>query len=170
MSSNELLFTNDLLESRIFTFRGEQVMVDRDLADLYEVEVKRLKEQVKRNSERFRNGYMFQLSDFETGELVANCDRFRLLKHSSVNPTVFTEQGVAMLSAVLRSQTAIQVSIQIINAFIQMRKIIGSHQQLMLLSEDFTKHKIETNQKFEQVFHVLEAPDLINKQGIFFDG
>lgn len=170
MSKNDLNISPSSIENRIFTFQGEQVMLDRDLAEMYEVQVKRLNEQVKRNMERFPESFRFQLSDEEKEQLVANCDRFKALKHSSVNPFVFTEQGVAMLSAVLRSPIAIQVSIQIINAFVQMRKTIGNHHQLIQLSEDFTKHKLETNQKFEQVFKALEKPDLINKQGIFFDG
>lgn len=90
-----------LIESRILTIRGRQVMVDRDLAELYQVDTKRLNEQVKRNSERFPEKFRFQLDDQEKTELVAICDRFKTLRHSSVNPFVFTEQGVAMLSAVL---------------------------------------------------------------------
>jgi hypothetical protein len=101
------LVSTKIIESRIFTFQGKQVMVDRDLAELYEVEVKRLNEQVKRNSSRFPEQFRFQLSDTEKNELVANCDRFDMLKHSSSNPYVFTEQGVAMLSAVLRSEKAL---------------------------------------------------------------
>ncbi|MFH6602157.1 ORF6N domain-containing protein [Maribacter algicola] len=159
-----------LIENRIFTFRGEQVMLDSDLAEMYEVEVKRLNEQVKRNIERFPKEFRFQLSNNEKNELVANCDRFKKLKHSSNNPYAFTEQGVSMLSAVLRSKVAIQVSIQIMNAFVQMRKTIGNHQQLLQLSSDFTQHKLETNQKFEQVFKALEAPSIKDKQGIFFNG
>lgn len=170
MSGKELNTANNTIANRIFSFRGEQVMIDRDLAELYQVEVKRLNEQIKRNTERFPESFRFQLSDTETKELVANCDRFQTLKYSSVNPFVFTEQGVAMLSAVLRSQIAIEVSIQIINAFVQMRKVIGNNQQLFQLSEQFIKHKLETNQKFEQVFKALETPEMLNKQGVFFDG
>ena len=101
-----------LIENRIFTFRGEQLMVDRDLTELYQVEVKRLNEQVKRNLERFPGTFRFQLTDIEKNELVANCDRFKSLKHSSVNPYAFTEQGVAMLSAVLRRRVAVVQSIK----------------------------------------------------------
>jgi hypothetical protein len=115
------------VQNQIFTIRGIQVMVDRDLAELYNVPVKRLNEQVKRNNNRFPDEFMFQLNDYEKFELVANCDRFKLLKHSSVNPYVFTEQGVSMLSAVLRSDTAVQVSIAIMNAFVEMRKFISSN-------------------------------------------
>ncbi len=112
------------IQSMIFSIRGVQVMIDRDLADVYGVENKRLNEQVKRNIERFPEAFRFQLSDSEKAELVANCDRFDSLKHASTNPYAFTEQGVSMLSAVLRSETAIKVSIQIIKAFVETRRFI----------------------------------------------
>lgn len=159
-----------LIENRIFTIRGEQVMLDSDLAEMYQVETKVLNQAVKRNINRFPEAFRFRLVENETNELVTNCDRFEKLKYSSLNPYAFTEQGVAMLSSVLRSETAVKVSIAIINAFVQMRKTIGNHQQLLQLSSDFTRHKLETDQKFEQVFKALEAPSIKDKQGIFFDG
>jgi ORF6N domain len=109
MSKNQLMISN--IENRIFTIRGIPVMIDKDLAEMYQVQVKRLNEQVKRNINRFPNQFRFELTNGEKNELVANCDRFKNLKHSSVNPFAFTEQGVAMLSAVLKSDIAIQVSI-----------------------------------------------------------
>lgn len=127
----EKLATTQIIENNIFIFRGNPVMVDRDLSELYQVEVKRLNEQVKRNIERFPSHFRFQLTDAETNELVANCDRFEKLKHSSSNPYVFTEQGVAMLSAVLRSDIAIAVSIQIITAFVEMRKVLTNNAGLL---------------------------------------
>jgi hypothetical protein len=169
MSDNNEI-TPVFIENRIFAFRNEQVMIDADLAEMYGVEVKRLNEQVKRNIDRFPKEFRFQLSENENIELVANCDRFENLKHSSVNPYAFTEQGVSMLSAVLRSETAVKVSIAIINAFVQMRKTIGNHQQLLQLSSDFTKHKLDTDEKFQQVFKALQGPEIEKKQGIFFDG
>ena len=90
------------LEQRIFVIRDQQVMVDRDLAELYGVAPKRLGEQVKRNIERFPEAFRFQLTVTEKNELVANCDRFESLKHSAVNPYAFTEQGVAMLSVIFK--------------------------------------------------------------------
>ena len=106
------------IEAFILTIRGEQVLLDRDLAMLYNVETKRLNEQVKRNIERFPSRFRFQLSKEELNELVANCDRFDTLKHSTSCPYVFTEQGVAMLSTVLRSKTAVETSIKIMDAFV----------------------------------------------------
>ena len=92
---NEIIKTEDI-QNRIFTIRNVQVMMDRDLAELYNVSTKRLNEQVKRNIKRFPDIFRFQLLDLEKAELVANCDRFKNLKHSTVNPYAFTEQGVAM--------------------------------------------------------------------------
>ncbi len=167
------------IEHKIFTLRGEQVMIDFHLAELYQVETKRLNEQVKRNSRRFPTSFMFQLSENEWEYLqsqFATADNADFLRSQIATakrrtlPFAFTEQGVSMLSAVLNSDIAIDISIQIMNAFVQMRKTIGNHQQLLQLSEDFTKLKIETNQKFEQVFKALEAPDLVKNQGVFFDG
>lgn len=162
--------SNDLqLENRIFNIRNKQVMIDRDLAELYQVVVKRLNEQVKRNIERFPPNFRFQLNDSETLELVAKCDRLKSLKHSSSNPFVFTEQGVAMLSAVLKSKTAIQISIEIMTGFIELRKEIPNlgtlhhriaHLELKIKDSDF---------KFEKVFKALEG-NKIPTQGVFFEG
>ncbi len=105
-------------------------MVDSDLAVLYEVQTKRLKEQVKRNISRFPGDFMFELNDIETLQLVANCDRLQSLKHSSVHPMVFTEQGVSMLSSVLRSEKAIQINIEIMRAFARYRAIIAETNEL----------------------------------------
>src|SRR5690554_156751 len=100
--SKELTLSQQYIENRIFTVRGKQVMFDRDLAEMYQVEVKRLNEQVKRNINRFPETFRFQLNTQEKDELVANCDQFESLKHSSVNPYAFTEQGVAMLSVIFK--------------------------------------------------------------------
>src|SRR5690554_2484060 len=103
-------------------------------------------------------------------ELVTNCDRFESLKHSSVNPYAFTEQGVAMLSAVLRSDVAVKVSIQIINTFVEMRKLIANHSGLLQRMDSIERKQLQTDQKFEKVFKALENKDIIPTQGVFFDG
>jgi hypothetical protein len=130
-------------EAMIFTFRGRKVMVDTDLALLYEVPTKRLKEQVKRNSSRFPDDFMFELTTIEKNELVANCDRLNSLKHSNVNPLVFTEQGVAMLSSVLHSEEAIKINIAIMRAFARYRAFLQENEklksQLHALDKKFTK-------------------------------
>lgn len=100
---NEMIIQNNI-ESKILSLRGKQVIIDRDLAELYGVETKRLNEQVKRNIERFPAEFCFQLTATEKAELVANCDRFNPLKHSTTEPYAFTEHGVTMLAAVLKSE------------------------------------------------------------------
>jgi len=171
--SEYALIPIEILQKMIFTIRGVQVMIDRDLAELYQVENKRLNEQVKRNSSRFPETFRFQLTDSEKKELVANCDRFEGLKHSSVNPYAFTEQGVSMLSAVLRSETAIQVSIRIINAFVEMRKFLVANASLFERLETVEKRQlsfeIKTDENFEKVFKALESQEE-PRQGIFYNG
>jgi len=162
------------IEQRIFAIRGIQVMIDRDLAHLYGVEPKRLGEQVKRNIDRFPNVFRFQLTEAEKNELVANCDRFEPLKHASAPPYVFTEQGVAMLSAVLRSDTAVKVSIQIMQAFVSMRRLLAASTPLLDRLETLEKrqiaHEIRTDDRFEQLFTALETGNTQPVQGVFFDG
>lgn len=165
------------IENLIVDVRGKQTMLDRDLAMLYGVTTKRLNEQVKRNIERFPEHFRFQLTDNETEELVANCDRLRMLKHSSVNPFVFTEQGVAMLSTVLHSDTAISVSIQIMDAFTAMRHFIAANAQAFQRLEIIERnqlalnvHLAENDKKFEEVFRRLDDGSTTPKQAIFYDG
>ncbi len=117
-------------EQLIFTFRATKVMVDTDLAMLYGISTKALKQQVKRNLDRFPGDFMFELTLNEKNELVTNCDRFNSLKHSSINPLVFTEQGVAMLSSVLRSSKAIKINIEIMRAFARYRSLLKEHENL----------------------------------------
>ncbi|MBN2767501.1 MAG: ORF6N domain-containing protein [Campylobacterales bacterium] len=162
------------IEDKIFTIRGVQVMLDRDLAELYGVNTKVLNQAVKRNIERFPIEFRFQLSETEKDGLVTNCDRLQLLKHSSFPPFVFTEQGVSMLSAVLRSETAIKTSIHIINGFVKMRNFLSSNadifKRLDLVEKRQITHEIKTDEKFEKLFDALEDKSLKPKQGIFFDG
>jgi hypothetical protein len=117
-------------KSLIFEFRGYKVMVDFDLSKLYGVETKRLKEQVKRNINRFPSDFMFELTLEEKEQLIAICDRLAILKHSSVCPIVFTEQGVAMLSSVLRSEKAIIINIEIMRAFSNYRALLYENDEL----------------------------------------
>lgn len=169
MSNKEIITIPDI-ETKIFHFRSLPVMIDRDIAQIYQVETKVLNQAVKRNQERFPEAFRFQLNNEEKNELVTNCDRFERLKHSSSNPYAFTEQGIAMLSAVLKSDIAVQVSIQIMQAFVYMRKSLKSNVALLQLSHDFRQHKIDTDSKFEKIFKALEAPHVQQKQGIFFNG
>lgn len=158
------------IENQIFTIRNIQVMIDRDLAELYQVETKVLNQAVKRNIERFPESFRFQLNKQEKNELVTNCDRFKTLKHSSNNPYAYTEQGVAMLSAVLRSDVAIKVSIQIMNAFIEIRKFITQNSVLLERIEGIERKQLQTDHKFKQVFKALDNKPRIPNQGVFYDG
>lgn len=117
-------------ETLIFQFRGLKVMIDNDLSLLYGVPTKALKQQVKRNAERFPEDFMFELSKNEKDELVTICDRLSFLKHSSVNPLVFTEQGVAMLSSILHSEKAIRINIEIMRAFARYRAFLHENEEL----------------------------------------
>jgi len=105
-------------------------MIDNDLAILYGVPTKALKQQVRRNSQRFPEDFMFELTQVEKDELVTNCDRLKNLRHSSVSPMAFTEQGVAMLSSVLRSEKAIDVNIEIMRAFARYRSLLNENTEL----------------------------------------
>lgn len=127
MSTNILKAEYEILT---FTIRGRKVMIDYDLAALYEVSTKALKQQVKRNISRFPDDFMFILNTAEKEELVTNCDRLRSLQHSSVNPMAFTEQGVVMLSTVLRSEKAIRINIEIMRAFARYRAILRENEEL----------------------------------------
>lgn len=175
-----------LVEDKIFMIRGKQVMLDHDLAELYGVETKVINQAVKRNIERFPEEFRFQLTEEEFYELVTNCDRFNTLKHSTIFPYVFTEQGVAMLSAVLHSSTAIQVSIKIMDAFVKLRHIVQNQitskdfeselleiRKLLLLHIDHCDIRFnEQNKRINQVIKVLnnliETPD--KKEKIGFKG
>ncbi|MCK9333679.1 MAG: ORF6N domain-containing protein [Methanofastidiosum sp.] len=167
--STGIQVSQEHIENKILTIRGEQVMLDRDLAEMYQVEVKRLNEQVKRNIERFPETYRFQLNSKEKNELVANCDRFESLKYSSANPYVFTEQGVAMLSTVLRSDIAVKVSIQIINAFVYMRKLIGQETIQHLRLSAIENKLLEHDQKLHKIFSAIESNEL-PQRGLYFEG
>ena len=170
MSGNDLIIPEEI-RSRIYTIRGLQVMIDRDLASLYGVETRTLNQAVKRNRERFPDEYCFQLNDDEFSNwksqiVMSNEDRMGLRK----SPYVFTEQGVAMLAGVLKSDTAIKMSIQIINAFVAMRHLIASNAQIFQRLDTLEIKQLETDQKIDHVLDAMESKEIQPKQGIFFDG
>lgn len=176
MTAEQQLSGQEEIAQLIMNIRGMQVMVDRDLAVLYGVETKRLNEQVRRNIERFPERFRFKLTKEETNELVANCDRLNTLKHSTVMPYVFTEQGISMLSTVLHSPTAIAVSIKIMDAFVSMRRFIATNAQLFQRLETIEYHQLEmkqhqevTDKRIDEVFKRLDA-EIPPMQGIFYDG
>ena len=158
-----------VIQSKIYEIRGQKVMLDRDLAEMYQVETRALNQAVKRNKERFPETFCFQLNDEEVNSMVSQ-NVIPSKQHLGGHlPYVFNEQGVAMLSAVLRSDIAIKVSIQIINAFVQMRKLIGQNTVQQLRFSVIENKLIEHDYKFEQLFQALEKNELPQK-GIFFDG
>jgi hypothetical protein len=160
--ANALTLTTDKIESRIFTIRGLQVMLDKDLATMYQVEVKRLNEQVRRNFERFPAEFCFQLIEVEFKALILRSQIATSNKRGGRRylPYVFTEQGIAMLSAVLHSDTAIKVSIQIMHTFVKMRKIISYHMGLVQRVEGLEQKQIETDKKIDDIFNALENEGL----------
>ena len=164
------LLKREEIHSKIFTIRGKQVMLDRDLAVLYDVQTKVLNQAVKRNKERFPENFSFQLTLSEKYELVTNCDRLTNLKHASVNPFVFTEQGVAMLSAILRSETAIQVSIQIMETFVEMRNEIVSNAEMFNRLLILENKLVETDKTVNKILQSFDENPLLPAKGIFFEG
>lgn len=159
-----------IIQNKILVIRNQQVMIDRDIAELYGVETKRLNEQVKRNIERFPADFMFALNKAEKDELVANCDRFNTLKHSTVMPNAFTEQGVAMLSSVLKSQTAVDVNIKIMRAFVAMRKFLLNNAQIFQRLDSLEMHRIESDKRIDELFDRMDRYAIDDTQGIFFQG
>ena len=137
----------------IFQVRAKKVILDFHLADLYEVETRVLKQQVKRNMNRFPDDFMFQLTSSEWRELITNCDMLGNRKFSPVMPYAFTEQGVSMLSGVLNSQKAIEVNIAIMRAFVKLRELMIEYDEL--------RKKIETleakyDKQFKIIFEVIK--------------
>ena len=136
------------VETRILTIRGHRVMVDTDLAEVYGVPTKRLNEQVKRNADRFPEDFAFRLTPEEKLELVAKCDRFSRLKHSTAFPLVFTEHGAIMAASVLNSPRAIEASVYVVRAFVKMREVLATHKKL-------ARRLIEMEQKYDRQFKVV---------------
>lgn len=159
------------IENRIYTIRGVQVMIDRDIAELYSVETKRINEQVKRNKERFPESFCFQLteSEFENWKsqiATSNSDKMGLRKI----PYAFTEQGVAMLSAVLKSERAVAVSVRIMEAFVAMRRFLLTNAQLFQRLDTMERHQIESDRRIEELFTLMDKYNVKDEQGIFFQG
>lgn len=158
------------IENRIFTIRGVQVVLDKDLAAFYEVKPIRLREQMKRNANRFPSDFVFQLNDKEVEFLVSQNAIPSIQSLGGYLPYVFTEQGVAAISAVLKSDKAAEVSINIMRAFVKMRKFITQNALLFQRLDKLEIKQIETDQKFEQIFKALESKNPEPEKGIFFDG
>ena len=153
MKGKEIIATNQI-EGIIILIRGQKVLIDRDLAELYGVETKNLNRQVKRNSKRFPPEFMFRLTSKEKKELVTKWHRFNSIKHSSVLPCAFTEHGVVMLASVLNSQSAVEASIFVVRAFVRLREILSTHKELAKKMKEL-ELKMETHD--EQITALFEA-------------
>jgi hypothetical protein len=147
------LIPAERIQNVILQIRDQKVMIDRDLAELYGVETKRLNEQVKRNITRFPPDFMFQLTDNEKVEVVANCNHLAMLKYSKTNPYAFTEHGAVMLASILNSDVAVQTSILIVRAFVLLRKHLATHEALARKIDEL---EVKYDQNFSVVFKALK--------------
>ena len=176
MEENKLTIQNEIsneeIKNLIYTIRGKQVMLDSDVARLFKYATKDLNRNVKNNIERFPEYYCFQLTDEEYKSL--RCKNFTLNEngrgqHRKYLPYVFTEYGITMLAGLLKSEVAVNVSIKIVNTFIEMRKFISANGQLFERLTNVEYKLLEHDKKFDEVFNQLQLEENI-KQRIFFDG
>ena len=169
---NIVIVDNIEIQNLIYTIRGKQVMVDSDLATLYQVTTKRLNEQVRRNKNRFPSEFMFQLTSEEYEYLRSH---FATSSEDNAHggrrymPYAFTEQGIAMLSAVLKSDVAVEVSIKIMNSFVEMRRFLFSNKEMFARLDRVELKQLETDKKLEEVFNYIASNTEV-KQNIFFNG
>lgn len=176
MEENQLAVQNELaiedIKKLIYTIRGKQIMIDSDVANIYHCETKYVNRVVKRNIERFPEEFCFQLNENEFESL--RCQFVTLNEngrgqHRKYLPYVFTEQGIAMLSALLKSNIAVSVSVSIMKAFIEMRKFLMINGQVFERLTSVENRLLEHDKKFDEVFNQLQLEENI-KQRIFFDG
>ena len=159
--SGENIVSPEHIESKIYTINGMQVMLDEDLAGFYDVETRVLNQAVKRNIERFPQSFCFQLTESSLEHLRSQIVTSTWGGRRPL-PYAFTEQGVAMLSAVLKSETAVKISIQIINAFVAMRRFLSTNAQVFQRLDLLEIKQVETDKKMNQVFDMLkEAGELV---------
>ena len=163
---NEETFSQSDIEKMIITIRGVQVMIDRDLARVYKVTTSQLNQQVKRNIARFPANFRFQLTEAERNEVVTNCDNLRSLKYNPSLPYAFTEPGIAQLSSVLHSEKAIETSVNIMNAFVAMRRFIVQNAGILMRIAHLERHQIETDEKIDLILDKMEerSPKLLPEQ------
>lgn len=164
--------SNEEIKNLIYTIRGKQVMLDSDVAQLFNYETKDLNRNVRNNIKRFPEYYCFQLTEEEYKSL--RCKNFTLNKngrgqHRKYIPYAFTEYGITMLAGLLKSEVAVNVSIKIVNTFIEMRKFLSSNGQLFERLTNVEYKLLEHDKKFDKVFDQLQHEENI-KQKIFFEG
>ncbi len=154
--SKEIIISDAVVINKIHVIRGEQVMLDNDLAELYGVETKYLKRQVRRNPERFPEDFMFELTKQEYDSLRSQIGTLKRGEHTKYLPYVFTEIGIPQLSTVLNSKRAIMVNLQIMRVFAKMRRILLTHKDLFLKLELMEKKLIGQDEKIELIFNYLK--------------
>lgn len=173
MEENKLAIQNELtnedIKNLIYTIRGKQVMLDSDVARLYHYETRRINETVKRNIERFPIEFCFQLNSNEYETLKSQIATSNIRGGKQKLPYVFTEKGILMLSGLLKNEIAIEVSIKIVEAFVEMRKFLSANGQLFERLTNVEYRLLEHDKKFDEVFNQLQLEENI-KQRIFFDG
>lgn len=157
-----LIIPDEVVINKILVLRDKKIMIDKDIAELYGVTTKRLNEQVKRNKKRFPADFMFQLTQEEKDEVVANCDHLKNLKYSPNLPFAFTEHGAVMLASVLNSDRAIEVNIQIVRIFTQVREMLLMNKDFLLKVEQLENKVISHDEDIKNIFqalkHLLNAP------------
>ena len=156
LEKNHADLTQHEIEKRILIIRGEQVIIDRDVANLYGTSTSQINQQVKRNIERFPPSFRFQLTEAERDEVVTNCDNLRSLKFNPSLPYAFTEQGIAQLSTVIHSKKAIETSIKIMNAFVAMRRFVIQNLNVLMRIANLEKHQIETDEKIDAILDRMD--------------
>ena len=169
---HELIASKEMIQNKIYTVRAMQVMLDSDLAELYQVETKQLNRAVTRNLKRFPENFRFQLMKEEYDDILRYQFGTSSIGHGGRRymPYVFTEQGVSMLSAVLKSDTAIEVSIKIMEVFVVSRKLIGTQFPMFERLERIEQRISHHDEKFEILFDALEDTSTTANQGVFYDG
>jgi hypothetical protein len=155
MSEETALIPVDKIERAILQIRGRKVLLDADLAELYGVTTSQLNQAVKRNLERFPEDFMFQLTAEERDEVITNCDHLQRLKFSPTTPSAFTEQGVAMLSSVLRSPRAIQTNIAIMRAFVRLRHMLAAFEEIFRRLDQQERKVDQQERQIQVIFEVL---------------
>jgi hypothetical protein len=165
MENGMTLLPDEIIINKIYVMRGEKVMIDKDLAELYGVETRRLNEQVRRNLSRFPEDFMFRMTPSEMENwksqiVISNREKMGLRKP----PLVFTEQGVAMLSSVLNSDRAIQVNIRIIRIFSRMRNLLSTHKDILQKLEEIDKKDMEQDEKILLIFGYLKQLEKSKKE------
>jgi phage regulator Rha-like protein len=150
---NSVSIPNEIILNKIYFIRGQKVMLDKDLAKLYNVENKRLKEQVRRNINRFPKTFMFELTKEEYESLRSQFATLKRGRHSKYPPFAFTEHGILMLSSVLNSEKAIKMSVQIIETFVQLRKIALNYDEIM---DKIKQLESQNNEQFSEIYQVLQ--------------